>query len=230
MMSSFTSFLLLVSTFFFFREPVGVVAETEKKTFKQVFSDMILVFSNFKFILFLAIFSGFWIMFWQIFFLLPFYSTEILHFPQFELLETVDAWCIIFFSLLMASLFKKWKPFTSMMVGFLLASLSWIIIGMFGTVMAVVIGVVLFALGEATQAPRFYEYVSQLAPPSQLGTYMGFAFLPVAIGAFCAGDLSDWLRLGYMTTDPAMVWFFLAGIGILTTILLYLYNLFIVRK
>ena len=229
-MSSFTSFLLLIGTYFFFNDPAREEISSSKRTFGKVFGEMIMVFSNFRFILFLVIFSGFWIMFWQIFYLIPFYSTDILHFEQFEILETVDSWCIIFFSVLMASLFKKWKPFTVMMTGFLFASVSWVIIGLLGTTAAVVFGVAIFAIGEATQAPRFYEYVSSLAPASQVGTYMGFAFLPVAIGSVVAGLLSDWLRLGYMATNPAMMWFILAGIGGITTTLLFLYNQFIVRK
>lgn len=230
-MSSITSFLLLVGTFFFFDEPKGDQETNEQhRTFGKVFNDMVLVFGNFRFILFLVIFSGFWIMFWQIFLLLPFYSTDVLHFEQFEILETVDAWCIIFFSVLMASLFKKWKPFTAMIVGFIIASLSWIIIGIVGTTAAVVIGVGLFAVGEATQAPRFYEYVTTLAPKEQVGTYMGFAFLPVAIGALGAGAVADWLRLSYLGSNPSVMWFILALIGLVSTVGLVLYNLFLTKR
>ncbi|MEJ0057429.1 MAG: MFS transporter [Bacteroidota bacterium] len=229
-MSSITSFLLFIGTFLFFKEPAGKAQRPEQRTFSKVFTDMLLVFSNFRFILFLFIFSGFWIIFWQIFYLLPFYATDVLKFMRFEILETVDAWCIIFFSLIMSSLFKNWKPFTAMTVGIFLSSLSWIIIGVFGTVEAVVIGVGLFAIGESTQAPRFYEYVSSLAPKEQVGTYMGFAFLPVAIGSFGAGPVADWLRLSYLQQDPSMMWFILAGIGLATTLLMILYNFFLVKK
>ena len=41
---------------------------------------------------FLVIFSGFWIMFWQVFYSLPFYVRDVLQFERFEILETVDAW------------------------------------------------------------------------------------------------------------------------------------------
>jgi POT family proton-dependent oligopeptide transporter len=222
-MSSFTTFLLLIGTFLFFREPEA--SDTEAgRTFSGVFRDMLLVFSNFRFILFLVIFSAFWIMFWQIFYLLPFYATEVIHYEKFEILESVDAWCIIFFSLFMSTAFSKWKPFTAMIVGFIIASLSWIIIGVFGTTAAVVAGVALFAMGEGTQAPRFYEYVASLAPPSQVGTYMGFAFLPVAIGSFGAGAVADWLRLNYLSTDPSKMWFILFFIGAIATVLLVLYD------
>ena len=169
-------------------------------------------------------------MFWQIFYLLPFYATDVLHFEQFEILETIDAWGIIVFSLAMSALAKKMKPFSAMILGFVMASLSWIIIGVFGTVTSVVFGVGLYALGEATQAPRFYEYVSTLAPKDQVGTFMGFAFLPVAIGSFVAGPLADTLRLSFMDTEPAMMWYVLAGIGVLSTILMILYNQFLIKK
>ena len=64
----------------------------------KVFADMVVVFRNFRFISFLVIFSGFWIMFWQIFYSLPFYVRDVLHFGRFEIIETVDAWTIILVS------------------------------------------------------------------------------------------------------------------------------------
>jgi POT family proton-dependent oligopeptide transporter len=222
-MSSVTTFLLFIGTFIFFKEPEGAVPDATR-TFAGVFRDMLLVFSNFKFILFLVVFSSFWIMFWQIFYLLPFYATDVIHFEQFEILESVDAWCIIFFSLFMSAVFQKWKPFTAMIVGFIVASLSWLIIGAFGTTTAVVLGVALFAVGEGTQAPRFYEYVGSLAPPAQVGTYMGFAFLPVAIGSFAAGAVADWLRLNFLATNPSMMWYILFFIGAGSTVLLVMYD------
>ncbi len=221
-MSSITSFLLIIGTFIFFKEPAAI--EGEVRTFKKVFSDMVLVFSNVRFIIFLLIFSGFWMMFWQIFYSFPFYVTDILKFKQFEILETVNAWFIILFTVPIAALVKKWKPFTAMIVGVLISSLSWIIIGVSPTITAAVIGIAIFALGESTQAPRFYDYVSSLAPKNQIGTFMGFAFLPIAIGSFSAGIIADWLRNSYLQTNPAMMWYTLAGIGLVSTFLLFVYD------
>jgi proton-dependent oligopeptide transporter, POT family len=229
-MSSITSALLFVGTLLFFKEPPSDGASTEHRTFGKVFKDMLVVFANVKFMSFLVIFSGFWIMFWQIFYLLPFYSTEVLAYEKFEFLETVDAICIIVFSPIMAAVLKNWKPFNAMITGFLLASFSWFIIGAFSTVAAVVAGVALFALGEATQAPRFYEYVSNLAPKNQVGTYMGFAFLPVAIGSIIAGLLADWLRLNYLSSAPSGMWYIVAVIGLLSTTLMIVYDKMLVKN
>ncbi|MFZ2907283.1 MAG: MFS transporter [Cyclobacteriaceae bacterium] len=223
-MSALTSVLLFVGTLFFFKEPATEDSLADKRTFGKVFQDMLLVFRNLKFMTFLIIFSGFWLMFWQIFYLLPFYSTEVLHFGDFELLETIDAWGIIILSVPMTALVAKWKPIRAMVFGLILASLSWLIIGAFGTVTAVIIAIFFYAVGEATQAPRFYEYVSSLAPKNQVGTFMGFAFLPVAIGSLTAGYLADWLRITYLNTNPAMMWYILTVIGIASTFLMMVYN------
>lgn len=228
-MSSLTSALLFLGTYLFFKEPTASQTES-KKTFKEVFSGFLTVIRNGEFMLFLFIFSAFWVMFWQIFYLIPFYATHVLHFEQFELLESVDAWFIIFFSLAMATAFKKWKPFTAMTFGFVVSSLSWFILVVSGSTLSVVVAIIIFALGEGTQSPRFYEYVGSLAPPSQTGTYMGFAFLPVAVGAFLAGVVSDWLRLSYMDTAPNTMWIILGSIGVVSTVLLIIYDRIFVKK
>lgn len=228
-MSSITSFLLFVGTYVFFKEP-DVQRTEEKRTIGKIFSDMLLVFSNGKFILFLVIFSAFWIMFWQIYFSFPFYVIDVLHYSKFEVMETIDAWCIIVLTVPMAALVKKWKPITAMVLGFAIASLSWIVIGISETIVASIIGISLFALGEAIQAPRFYAYVSALAPKDRTGTYMGFAFLPVAIGSFLAGPLADWLRNTYLHTNPSMMWFVVAAIGVIATMLLIIYNMVTVKN
>lgn len=232
-MSSLTSLALVLGTLIFFKEPEAHDGEVKStKTFNQVFSDMLLVFRNGRFISFLVIFSGFWIMFWQIFYSFPFYITEVLKFEQFELLETVDAWTIIIVSVPVTALVKKWSPITAMSLGFLIASCSWLLIASSPTVTMAIVAMALFAIGEATQAPRFYEYVSALAPKDQVGTFMGFAFLPVAIGSFVAGPLSGWLVQTYIrdTFNPAMMWYILAAIGFGSTALMVLYNTMVAKK
>lgn len=230
-MSSLTSLLLVIGTFLFFKEPT--TTETKSgKTLAVVFREMLLVFRNGKFISFLVIFSGFWIMFWQIFYSFPFYVIEVLKFEQFELLETVGAWTIILVSVPITALVKKWSPITAMTLGFLIASCSWLLIASSATVTMAIVAMALFAIGEATQAPRFYEYVSALAPQDQVGTFMGFAFLPVAIGSFVAGPLSGWLVQTYIreSFNPAVMWYILAAIGFGATLLMVLYNVFVAKR
>ena len=224
--SSITSLLLFLGTFFFFSEPKDSSGEehVEQRTFGKVFADMLVVFANVKFMTFLIFFSGLYIMFWQIFYLLPFYTKDILLFEKFEIIETVDAFCIIFLTIPLALLSKKLKPIVAIIVGFIAATISWLVVGIGGTIATTIAGIAVYAIGESIVAPRFYEYVGSLAPKGQIGTFMGFAFLPVAIGSFVAGPVADKLRITYMDTHPAMMWYWVAGIGILSTVLLILYN------
>jgi hypothetical protein len=222
-MSATTSALLFVATFLFFKE-IESVDEGNKRTFGRVFQDMVLVFKNFRFISFLFIFGIFWLIFWQVFFLLPFYATEVLKFERFELLESLDAFAVILLTVPMGALLKNWKPFYVMVLGFVIGSLAWFVIGVGNTTSFVVIGVFLFGLADATQTPRFYDYVSSFAPKHQVGTFMGFAFLPVAIGSFTAGYMADWLRLTFIATNPSMMWYILAGLGMVGTLLVIVHN------
>jgi len=88
-------------------------------------------------------------------------------------------------------------------------------------------------VGEGIQSPRFYEYVSNLAPPEQVGTYMGFAFLPIAIGTFIAGVSSGYLVKHYVEGgNPAapQMWFVVGSYGVVSTVLMVLYDRFVAPK
>jgi MFS family permease len=82
------------------------------------------------------------------------------------------------------------------------------------------------SLGEIIQSPRYYEYISRLAPAGQQGTYMGFAFLPIGIGSLIAGLLGGLLLhyFGEVQHRPQRIWWVVTGIGALTALLLYVYD------
>ena len=221
-MSAVTSACLFIGTFLFYQEIDN--SDDEKRTFGKIFGDMVLVFKNFKFLSFLIIFSIFWLMFWQIFYLLPFYATEVLHYENFEILESLDAMAVIIMTVPMGALLKNYKPIYPMVFGFVLASMAWFVVGLMGTATFVVLGAILFGVADATQTPRFYDYVSSLAPKHQVGTFMGFAFLPVAIGSLLAGYLADWLRIHFMNTNPSLCWYVLAALGVGGTLLILVHH------
>jgi MFS family permease len=182
-------------------------------------------------------------MFWHIFYALPFYVRDILDFQKFEIIETVDAWTIILVTVAVTALARKLSPMTAMTTGFALATCCWFVMGTFPTIAITIGSIVLFAVGEAFQAPRYYEYVADLAPKEQVGTYMGFAFLPVAIGTFVAGLTSGPLVAHYVgvregetfTPGPAFanashMWYWVGAIGVLSTVLMIAYDRLIVRR
>ena len=236
-MSSATTFVLFICTFFFFREPPRPADAPPPTSFAKVFGDMVKVFGNVRFLVFLVIFSGFWAMFWQMFYSLPFYVRDVLNFPRFELIETVDAWTIILVTIPITALAKKLKPFRAMTIGFVLASVSWLVMAIVPTLAVTIVAIMLFALGEGLQSPRYYEYVADLAPKEQVGTYMGFGFLPIAIGTFTAGAIAGPLVEKYVNgfkagtvAHPETMWLWVAAIGFVSTILMLLYDRFLAPK
>jgi MFS family permease len=110
--------------------------------------------------------------------------------------------------------------------GVLITSLSWLLLTVSGSTPFIAATLVGIAIGELTQAPRYYEYVSRLAPKGQEGTFLGFAFLPIAVGYLIGGPLGGWLvrYFGTVVRRPAAMWFVVAGIGVATAALLWLYD------
>jgi MFS family permease len=183
--------------------------------------------------LFLVIFSGFWAMFWHVFYALPFYVKDFLRFERFEIIETVDAMTIIVITIPATALARRLKPLSAMVLGFALATGCWFLMGAVPTIGGAVAAMMLFALGEAIQSPRFYEYVANLAPQDQVGTYMGFAFLPIAIGTFIAGWSSGYLVRHYVEGgNPAAprMWFVVGAYGVVSTLLMVLYDRFVAPR
>jgi dipeptide/tripeptide permease len=242
-MSSAVSLGLVLATLLFYREPERPADAAPAKSMAGVLADMFMVFRNLKFMSFLVIFSGFWIMFWEIFYALPFYVRDVLHYEKFEIIETVDAWTIILVTVPITALAKRMKPLAAMTLGFAIASASWFVMGAVPTLVATIGAIVLFALGESLQAPRFYEYVADLAPKEQVGTYMGFAFLPIAIGTFIAGAIAGPLVVRYVGerkgelfvpgpefAHAGRMWFWIGAIGIVSTLAMLAYDRLVVKR
>ena len=242
-MSSLVSLGLVAGTLLFFREPPRPADAPPPKSMAKVLGDMFMVFGDLKFMSFLVIFSGFWIMFWQIFYALPFYVRDVLHFERFEIIETVDAWTIILITIPITALAKRVKPLAAMTLGFAIASASWFLMGAVPTLTATIVAIAIYAIGEGLQAPRYYEYVADLAPKEQVGTYMGFAFLPVALGTFVAGAIAGPLveryvgvrQDGVFTPGPdfahaGRMWFWVGGIGVVSTLAMLAYDRLVVKR
>jgi POT family proton-dependent oligopeptide transporter len=232
-MSSLTSLALILGTLLFYKEPPRPADAPEARSMAKVLRDMLTVFGNARFMAFLVIFSGFWAMFWHIFYALPFYVRDYLKVESFELFETVDAWTIILVTVPVTALAKKLPPLTAMALGFALATACWFVMAGLPTVAFTVAAIAMFAIGEGLQSPRYYEYVAALAPREQVGTYMGFAFLPIAIGTFIAGWSSGYLVKHYVeggNPQAPKMWLWVGAYGVVTTALMLVYDRFVARR
>lgn len=54
----------------------------------------------------------------------------------------------------------------------------------------IVLGVLIFGIGEMASSPKIQEYLGGIAPPDRKALYMGTSFLPIALGHMGAGWLS----------------------------------------
>ena len=219
-------FLMFFATLIFYKEP-SRSGERSVPTIMAALRNMLVVLSNFPFVVFLLIFSGFWIVFWQEFIALPLFIRGYVN-PnaKIDLLLSVDPATVILFQIVVSYLTRRIPAFTAMTLGILISSFSWLILLVHASTGFVIAALFILALGEITQSPRYYEYVSRLAPPGQQGTYMGYAFLPVAIGYLIGGKLGGYLvhYFGDVVHRPEQMWWPVSAIGFATALLMWIYN------
>lgn len=219
-------FLMLFLVLLLFKEPRRDNA-APTATLGQVGKNFLTVISNPRFMLFLLIFTGYWVVFWQEFIALPLYVSAYIdpNANTARILAT-DPIVVICFTMVIGFLTKKMHAFHAIVLGTLISSVAWILLIIHPSVWMAVATLVVVAIGEITQQPRYYDYISRLAPADQQGTYMGFAFLPLGIGSFIAGKFSGWLmrHYGEELHRPQMVWWWVIAVGIATTLLLWIYD------
>jgi len=180
-----------------------------------------------RFLWFLLLFTGYWIVFWQQYISLPGYIHNYINSnADAELILVTDGLTVICLTLAVNYLTRKIPAFQAVILGTLITSLSWLILAYHPTVWGAVLSLFVLALGEIIQAPRYYEYISRLAPPGQQGTYMGFAFLPIGIGSIIGGWFGGTIvhRFGEVQHQPALIWWSVTAVGIATAVLLWIYD------
>lgn len=259
------SILAFFTVLFFFKDPekeswYKKEEKEEKKPKKSVGSilvDMIRVLKNPRFSVFLLVTSGFWFIYNQVYNIIPLYLKRVVELdPAVDLITMANPFVIVFFQLLIIKYFGKMKPVNSMIVGGVIVALSMVInlvpIFMGGGIRSLTIGnmlplaslffiltVGMIAFGELFTAARQFEYIGALAPKGQEGLFLGYANLPVAIGALVSGPVGAFifneimchgavkLDSGLLNPDPfwnSLGWIILMGIGLLSAFSMWLFN------
>ncbi|HZD32212.1 MAG TPA: MFS transporter [Candidatus Angelobacter sp.] len=219
-------FLMFLGVLIFFREP-NRNREAQTPSMAQAGRNFLTVLTNPRFMLFLTIFTGYWIVYWQEFLTLPLYVHNYIN-PDIdtELLLMTGPVVVIALTLVITLLTQKVPALMAVTAGTLISALGWIFLIVMPTGLGAVLTLIAVALGEITMSPRYYEYVSRLAPEGQQGTYMGFAFLPLGIGSLIGGAFGGFLmhHYGEVKHEPAVMWWIIIGIGVLTAVLLWVYD------
>jgi len=226
LVSSISCFAMLIVNLLLYKDVQSEKIAASESMGKKI-SNLFVVLGNFKFMIFLLIYSLYWIIFWQEFIIVPYYITD--YIGKEAPYEIVQSWAgagaIILFQIPINRLTKNIPTRSAILIGFAVSSLIWIIIAIHPSIPTIAAGIVAFAIGEMIQAPRYYEYISEIAPKGQQGLYQGYAFLPIAIARFVGDPFGGWIyQTSKATGNPSMVWFSMIAIGITGTILMAIYN------
>jgi len=219
-------FAMFFAVLLLFKEPRRS-DETQTVSLAQAAKNFGTVISNPRFMIFLLIFSGYWIVYWQEFIILPLYIHDYIN-PKTdtELILVTGPLTVISLQMLVSFLTQRIPAFTAITLGTLISGLAWVILIIHPTVPMAILTLFTVSLGEITQSPRYYEYISRLAPSGQQGTYMGFAFLPIGIGSLIGGWFGGVLihHFGEVTHQPRRIWCAVTAVGVATAALLWIYD------
>lgn len=181
-----------------------------------------------KFMWFLVLFTGYWVVFWQQYISFPGYLVKYAHAAPdvAERLISVDGITVICLTVAVNLVVRKLPPLIAVILGTVITSLSWVVLAVHPTLWGAGLAIFVLALGEITQQPPYYEYISKLAPEGQQGTYMGFAFLPIGIGSLIGGWFGGNVmhHFGEVQGKPEYAWYAITGVGLLTAVALLIYN------
>jgi POT family proton-dependent oligopeptide transporter len=180
-----------------------------------------------RFMWFLVLFTGYWVVFWQQYISLPGYIHGYINpHTNVEFILVTDGLTVICLTLVVNFLTRRIAAFQAVILGTLITALAWLILAFRPTIWGAVLSLFVLALGEIIQQPRYYEYISRLAPPGQQGTYMGFAFLPIGTGSLIGGWFGGTLlhHFGEIMHQPERIWWCVTAVGVVTAALLWIYD------
>ncbi len=200
---------------FFFKEPIKKNGDTDLKgNIIQAFKNIGIALSDFKYLLFLIIMIGFWTAFNQLYYTFPVFleqwsNTSSVYngihsfFPWLAetfgtkegtisaiSMTSFNAFFIILFQIVISTLVMKLKPLNAMIGGIFVLSIG--VSLMFATQNGwfLMLGILIFAIGEMSSSPKFTEYIGRIAPSDKVALYIGTSYLPIAASHQIAGILA----------------------------------------
>jgi dipeptide/tripeptide permease len=208
--------------FFAFDEPEKPEVEGDSnRSFLKVLWDSAIGITEPRLMAFLVIFSGFWMMFYQLFDLLPNFiddwvdSRDIVdslvrplfaafggsvptewhgHLPQ-EYMININAGMCMLFAFYVGFLTGKFRSMTAMIAGILVAAGAIWALGASSNGWWTLAAIAMFSLGELMASPTKMRYFAGIAPPGKKALYLGYINATTgigwAIGSKIAGKLYE---------------------------------------
>lgn len=244
-----TGWLLLLN-FFVYKEPEKPV---NTKPLGKVLTEAVLVLKDFRFILMIVIYSGFWILYFQQFDSVLWYFKDYVDKTpinnavnsvlgifvanpnwQFDVehVTVINAGTIILLQIFVSNIVKNKKALPTMITGIAMGTIGIAILAISTHPFVFIAGIFIFSIGEMTAHPKFISYVGLIAPEDKKAVYLGYSFLYGVLGSGIGGVLGANLYVHFVDTlkNPTMLWITFSMIGVLTIIGLLLYNKFLAPK
>jgi len=206
-----------------------------------------------KFLLMIVLYSGFWVLYFQMFdsvlwyvqayvdasslnsainSFLGFFGIQSNWFFDVEHITVINAGTIIVLQLIISSIVKNKKAMPTMITGIVFATLGMAMLAVSTHIWVFIAGIVIFSIGEMTAHPKFISYVGLTAPSDKKAMYMGYIFLYGVFGSSVGGIVGARLYVYFVDTlnQPRTLWIVFSMIGVVTIISLLLYNKFLAPK
>lgn len=225
--ASLSVFAMFWVTLFLYREPPSEPGTQVTTIYAAIKNMVFVVLRNFRFVVFLLITSGFYIVYWQMWVSAPvFLRRYVSANANVDQMLSIEGFTIIALQIVITFLTRKIPAVQAIAIGFLITGASFTLLAVHPSVWIFPVMLVVLALGEITQASRYYEYCSLIAPPGQAGLYMGYAFLPIAIGALIGEPLGGYLlrEFGTVLGRPAAMWWVIVAVGVLTAAAMWIFD------
>lgn len=226
--------LIIINTFiafFFVTEPVE---QQKDLSIKQAVLKIVPALKDKKFVILLAIYSGFWFMYAVNHTFLGPYMVDFKIMPgwfSLPFLAIVNPGTIIATGPFLGKMVEKYKSLNVMMVGVIIYVIG-LMIAFFARVPALFLtGIIIFSLGEFITHPGFIAYVSKISPKDKVTVYMACVFIPTGVGNAVAGGVQGimYSNLVESAEMPKLFGALIAAVGALTIACLILYNRWINR-
>ena len=223
--SALSVFAMFFLVLFLFREPSAPPTSPPPPSLRTL-RNFLVVLGNPKFMLFLLIFTGYWIVYWQQYISLPGYvHAHIDANASVEWILVTDAAAVIALTLLINYLTRKIPAFTAIIIGTLVTSLSWLILAFHPTVLAAtsLSSSSLSAKSSISRATTIHFPPRPARPARHLH---GFCISPLGIGSLLGGWFGGKVMHHYAEVEhhPAQAWYVITAVGILTAFLLLIYD------
>jgi dipeptide/tripeptide permease len=220
------------------------------KRLADVLTEAVLVLKDYKFILMIIIYSGFWILYFQWFDTVLWYLKDYIDMTpvdkfvnsflgifisnpnwkfDVEHVTVINAGTIILLQILISNIVKNKKALPTMITGIALGTAGMTILALSTYSWVFMAGMIIFSIGEMTAHPKFISYVGLIAPDDKKALYLGYSFLYGVLGSGIGGILGANLYVYFADTlhRPDILWFIFGIIGVLTMAGLLLYNKFL---